>query len=110
MLPFPFTFLIAIFLLLCTTGISAEIPCYYPDGSTIAPLHIPCNTSALGTPQSASACCRNYSNAYCVSNGLCYEDGVLSRGSCTDKSWKSPSCAQDCTTGWVFLPMLMSSD
>lgn len=96
--PLPSTLLTVTLSLLCTSDVSAEIPCYYPDGFTIAPLHIPCNSSALGTPQSATACCRNYTNNYCLSNGLCYYDGVLSRGSCTDKTWKSPSCAQDCTT------------
>lgn len=84
-------------IILRATVTLAEISCYYPDGYTIAPLHIPCNSSAVGTPKSATACCRDYPNAYCVSNGLCYDEGVLSRGSCTDKTWKSPSCAQECT-------------
>lgn len=97
----PSTSLAIVLFLLYTPSILAEIPCYYPDGFTIAPLHTPCNTSASDTPQSASSCCRNYANAYCVSNGLCYDEGVLSRGSCTDKTWKSPSCPQVCTTGLV---------
>lgn len=37
-----------------------------------------------------------YGHAYCLANGLCWFDGILSRGSCTDKNWAAPSCAQWC--------------
>ncbi|KAF2772877.1 hypothetical protein EJ03DRAFT_324432 [Teratosphaeria nubilosa] len=62
--------------------------CYYPDGETIASNHTACNSS--GT----SACCS--SNAFCLENGFCFGDGVVSRGSCTDKSWSSTACASAC--------------
>lgn len=64
--------------------------CWYPDGETLAISDIPCNTES-----SDSACCGP--NSFCMSNGLCFGNGVLSRGSCTDKSWNSTECAQFCT-------------
>lgn len=64
--------------------------CYYPDGETLAP-DVACNSSA-----SVSSCCG--SGSWCLDNGLCYDSGVVSRGSCTDKSW-GEGCAQYCQTG-----------
>ena len=61
--------------------------CYFPDGSPSK--DVPCNGSATH-----SACCT--STAYCLSNGLCLNDVIPSRGSCTDKTWASGSCAQYC--------------
>ena len=81
---------------LALTG--AELTCYYPD-TTEATGHIPCNATASNTSEDASACCFGYSNDYCLANGLCWFDGILSRGSCTDKNWAAPSCAQWCQEG-----------
>lgn len=81
---------------LALTG--AELTCYYPD-TTEATGHIPCNATASNTSEDASACCFGYGNDYCLANGLCWFDGILSRGSCTDKNWAAPSCAQWCQEG-----------
>ncbi|CZR54566.1 uncharacterized protein PAC_04450 [Phialocephala subalpina] len=31
-----------------------------------------------------------------MSSGLCFDNGLISRGSCTDPTWKDPACAQYC--------------
>lgn len=64
--------------------------CYYPDGKSIA-MDIPCNPDA---PQ--TSCCA--SDQFCLSDGLCYGGGMVTRGSCTDQNW-GPACAQVCTDG-----------
>ena len=87
--------LLSPFLLVLT---AAELTCYYPD-ATVATGHIPCNATASDTPNDASACCAGYGNSYCLANGLCWFDGILSRGSCTDKNWASSSCPQWCQEG-----------
>ena len=90
---------VSLFLLpILSTVIVAELTCYYPD-TTVATGHIPCNATASDTPTDASACCFGYGNDYCLANGLCWFDGILSRGSCTDKDWASPSCSQWCLNG-----------
>lgn len=89
--------LTVLYIILRATVTIAEIQCYYPEGFTIVPVYIPCNPSALGTPQCALARCRSDPNAYCISNGLCYDNGVLSRESCTDEISGSHDYAQICT-------------
>ena len=90
---------VSLFLIpILSTVIVAELTCYYPD-TTVATGHIPCNATASDTPTDASACCSGYGNEYCLANGLCLFDGTLSRGSCTDKNWASPSCSQWCLNG-----------
>ncbi|KAK3723621.1 hypothetical protein LTR37_001502 [Vermiconidia calcicola] len=74
---------------LAIPAITAAQRCYYPDGETIA-VDKPCDTSAA-----FSACCNE--GAFCLENGLCYGDGVISRGSCTDQSWSDAACASHCT-------------
>jgi hypothetical protein len=61
--------------------------CYYPDG-TLSP-DPPCNTTTTGH----SACC----TALCMSSGLCFDNGLMSRGGCTDPTWKDSACPQYCT-------------
>ncbi|KAM3424555.1 hypothetical protein BST61_g6551 [Cercospora zeina] len=61
--------------------------CYFPDGSLSN--HKSC--SADGTP---SPCCA--SNAFCLDNGLCFVEGVVTRGSCTDQAWQSGACPGYC--------------
>ena len=34
-----------------------------------------------------------------MDNGLCFGGGLVSRGSCTDKSWENPECTGFCKTG-----------
>lgn len=63
--------------------------CWYPDGETPSP-DIPCDTNGH-----TSACCG--ADNFCLNNGLCFGP-VLSRGSCTDRSW-GKGCPQYCATG-----------
>ncbi|MCJ1318708.1 hypothetical protein MMC15_004038 [Xylographa vitiligo] len=66
--------------------------CWYPDGKTQA-ADTPCQ---VGT---AASCCGQQADgspAYCLSNGLCLSDMVVSRGSCTDQTWQSSACSQHC--------------
>ncbi|MCJ1383250.1 hypothetical protein MMC17_006888 [Xylographa soralifera] len=66
--------------------------CWYPDGKTQAP-DSPCQVGA------ASSCCGQQADgspAYCLSNGLCLSDMVVSRSSCTDQTWQSSACSQHC--------------
>lgn len=79
------------YLLLLLAGRSVSQSCWYPDHQTQAQADVPCDPNA-----DVSACCGP--NAFCLSNGLCYIDGTVSRGSCTDKNW-GPECANVCTDG-----------
>lgn len=75
--PFVFIFLIKYVQCLAT--------CWYPDGNTIEPSHIPCNQ----TTNAPSACCAPQDGC---SSGLCVSIFGAYRGSCTDQSWDSPNC------------------
>ncbi|KAJ5306932.1 hypothetical protein N7508_005947 [Penicillium antarcticum] len=70
--------------LIWSVATRADINCYNPDGSQ-APDDVPC------TSDSTTFCCSK--GDVCMSNGLCYLQGkrgfVLSRASCTDRSWNS---------------------
>ena len=65
--------------------------CYYPSRSRS--LDEPCNASAP-----ISHCCGNESA--CLDNGFCLNAGAppytISRGSCTDSSFESTACPQQC--------------
>jgi hypothetical protein len=72
--------------------------CYYPNGSPSADK--PCDPNALFTQ-----CCGSASN--CLSNGLCLAEvnnfvgnetvgTQYARGTCTDKTWVSSLCPQQC--------------
>lgn len=65
--------------------------CYFPNGSR-APADVPCSSDEF------TFCCRH--NDICMSNGVCLHSGhqpyTISRGSCTDKSWKSGNCPSVC--------------
>ncbi|KAL7934403.1 hypothetical protein V8C35DRAFT_302496 [Trichoderma chlorosporum] len=64
--------------------------CYYPDGSPSS--NFPCDPNAQ-----QSACCGGGLGATCLSNKLCQSnDGNIIRGSCSDKNWASPQCANFC--------------
>lgn len=89
-------------LLLLAAGIArttAQRNCWFPDGNTET-IDVPCNTNA-----DESACCGP--TAFCLSNGLCLDSGVVSRGSCTDRTWNSSACAQQCTDGKTATPHLL---
>ncbi|KAL7941560.1 hypothetical protein V8C42DRAFT_334922 [Trichoderma barbatum] len=70
---------------------SAEIKqCYFPNGRPSN--DFPCNPNAK-----QSACCGGGLGASCLSNKLCQSnDGNIIRGSCSDKNWSSPECANYC--------------
>lgn len=71
--------------------------CYFPDGS-VASRDTPCNSYA--TSYGASACCA-YQDV-CLDNHLCIAQSgaeVISRGSCTDRTWQSSECCQYCADG-----------
>ncbi|RKF56083.1 hypothetical protein OnM2_084033 [Erysiphe neolycopersici] len=67
----------------CALAVST---CWYPDGITSEPNHVPCNQ----TINYASACCAPQD---ACSGGLCVSVYGAYRGSCTDQSWNSPNCA-----------------
>jgi len=69
--------------------------CYYPNGDT-QPHDVPCDPDVEVT-----GCC--WSRDACLTNGLCIMNGAESdsgqeyaRGTCTDRSWSSPLCPQNC--------------
>ena len=78
-----------VFSLLLWWRIQAQT-CYYPD-QTIEPSYNVCNASAQ-----VSLCCQW--GATCLTSGLCFLefDSSLNTGTCTDKTWTSPSCFQHC--------------
>lgn len=65
--------------------------CFFPDGATRAPDDVPC----YGDGSTPSPCCNK--DAFCLDNGLCFGNGALSRGTCTDP-W-GPECATHCVDG-----------
>lgn len=77
------TFL-ALGFLLWSTSVLSNVICYNPDGSR-ANDDVPCTSDAT------TFCCNK--GDVCMSNGLCYLQGkrgfVLSRASCTDRSWEA---------------------
>jgi hypothetical protein len=81
------------FLLIAHLGESGNI-CYYPNGDTMG-TDVPCDPDAPVTQ-----CCG--SRSACLTNGLCVleaadDTGIsYARGTCTDRSWSSPYCPQQC--------------
>ncbi len=75
------------------------VSCYHPDGS-IAHDHTPCRSPSIGNGDGAVACCPHAD--ICLDNHLCLAQtgpAVIYRGSCTDRKWESPDCAQYCSDG-----------
>lgn len=63
--------------------------CYYPDGSIPTDyLWEPC------TGAKYSSCCVPSEGDICQADGLCYypNEQLAYRGTCTDQTWKDPSC------------------
>ncbi|KAG6010168.1 hypothetical protein E4U21_007645 [Claviceps maximensis] len=81
------------FFLSCLIATSLAQDCYWPAGDQ-APKLLACGTTAAD--KSNSACC--YKGHYCLSNGLCFEPASMTmyRAGCTDRNFKSPSCASYC--------------
>lgn len=65
--------------------------CWYPDGKTVSS-DIPCSANS-----ESSACCS--SQSFCIAGGYCLTGAMVTRGSCTDKTWGSPECAGFCKDG-----------
>ena len=82
--------LLATFVLLNNVVLAQNQACYYPDKLTVSD-DTPCDGNA-----EVSACCP--SDSYCMSNGLCFKSGIVSRGSCTDQDWSSGECTSYCRT------------
>jgi hypothetical protein len=83
------------FLIITLLDIASAIPCYFPDGRTLAQNDSSCSGSASG--ESPSSCCPvGYA---CLSNSVCQDPTVLGgffRSSCTDQSWESSACPKYC--------------
>ena len=74
-----------------------EQTCYFPSGS-ISTLDTPCHSPSIGG--GASACCA--SSDICLNNTLCLGQtgsALISRGTCTDRTWQNPECPQYCADG-----------
>jgi hypothetical protein len=86
----------AAFLLVLATAPLAHgaAQCYFPSGNESS--DVPCDPNA-----EVSMCCPTQSD--CLSSGLCLNSGTgsnqgisFARGTCTDQSWDSPFCPQNC--------------
>ncbi len=85
---------------------TAEVPCFAPDGKTVAPndSFVPCNKLGITQVGVASSCCLLDTDSgdastrdLCASTGLCVNGGVIRREFCTDKTWQNPACVKVCT-------------
>lgn len=95
-IPLPLTY--ALLIIILHSSIVLAQSCYFPSGA-LAPSFTPCNGTA-----SASHCC-SPSDA-CLTSSLCYMkwDHSINVGTCTDKTWRDPTCFQLCpkTSGEFF--------
>lgn len=82
---------------------SAHGTCYVPNGTDrnaglSAEVYLPCDPG-----DEHSMCCASNRSVpdKCRSDGLCLSgnDGIVWRESCTDPTWKSPSCIKLCNVG-----------
>jgi hypothetical protein len=83
---------------------ATERQCYWPDGTGLdsPPVWVACNATA-----DVSVCCAE--NDACTTNGWCLgSSGYVYRGGCTDPSWTSSVCQQQCKQS-IFSPILLSS-
>ncbi|PVH72502.1 hypothetical protein DL98DRAFT_660028 [Cadophora sp. DSE1049] len=74
-----------------THAATSSSSCYYPSGVLAPSNDVPCNTNTDGH----SACCSE--GVACLSSGLCFDNGLISRGSCTDQDYADEACASACT-------------
>ena len=84
------------FCIVAKVTMTAAQTCYYPDGS-VSERDTPCRATSQGQ---ASECCAWLD--VCLDNSLCLaQDGgeVISRGTCTDRSWQSDQCPKYCQDG-----------
>jgi len=81
----------------------AATNCYLPNGTDANPPNQQLQRTPFfsdGPSNIASMCC--HIGDTCRSDGLCdntYQDGSLTRDTCTDPSWNSPNCIKLCTNG-----------
>ena len=69
--------------------------CYFPDQSIAGQPYLPCSGT---TSDGYSPCCA--SGDQCTEHGYCFGNaGYIYRGGCTDITWQSPNCAQQCRDG-----------
>ncbi|KAH8778754.1 hypothetical protein F5883DRAFT_542815 [Diaporthe sp. PMI_573] len=68
--------------------------CYWPDGS-VDTRGYECNTTAVAQGGHTSCCLHDDA---CYKYGSCFQDwsGIMYRQSCTDQTWKDPSCPLYC--------------
>lgn len=81
----------------CNPLMAGMQKCYFPDGSEVTS-DTPCQSSS--TSDGASACCNSLD--VCLESHLCLAQNgapMISRGSCTDKTWQSQECSQYCADG-----------
>jgi hypothetical protein len=91
------------FSILVSTVLRAqEVPCYAPDGKTVAPndSFVPCNKLGVTQRGVFSSCClldgEPDNRDLCATSGLCLNRGIVRREYCTDPSWTSPACVKLC--------------
>ena len=89
-----YTVLFPILLFIYGRILLADQSCYNPDGIVPWKPYYPCNTAS----NVHSACCGP--GDQCTENGYCFGSaGFVYRGGCTDNTWQSPNCAQQCRDG-----------
>ena len=69
---------------------AAAQTCYYPSG--LPSTDVPCSSNPGPSP-----CCP--ADSFCLANGLCFGEGIVSRSSCSDQSWTDEACPSYCSQG-----------
>ena len=79
--------------------------CYFPDGTYVA-ADRPCIDN--GT-QGGFCCGPGYT---CLSDKVCYQASTsrYARGSCTDETFRSPSCPQFCLSAYIWCMWTLVTD
>ncbi|KAI5922646.1 hypothetical protein F4810DRAFT_711240 [Camillea tinctor] len=91
------------------------VVCYAPYGVTIASndTYVPCNKLGITQAGVYSSCCALDGDPdqrdLCATTGLCLNNGVIRRESCTDPTWNSATCVNICTDSSVAVPVARSS-
>ena len=88
----------ALLLIYCRILLGAS--CYWPNQAILDKPYLPCSGMASDVH---SACCA--SGDQCTENGYCFGSaGYVYRGGCTDITWQSPNCAQECRESTLYQP------
>lgn len=90
--------------LTCFVALISAFTCYYPDGEPNEDeSYQPCGSGSAD--DQFTMCCATFRQApdQCLKSGLCSNTAtgpnLTWRESCTDPTWKSPSCIKICDTG-----------